>query len=267
MLKVLAAYARDVGRGVVRIDHQSMDSLGVSTGDTIEIIGKKDGMDAKCYPLLPSDEGQGITRIDPEIRKIIGAMIDDTVTIRQTPVSSVENFAAKGEEPGQEQEHGDAEQSTSPPQPEQPASIESPASADMDEAAIPYPKFILSGSSMDFEKERPNLVAFIAMLETAAHSKSSYKCYSDGKKALGWDFFLLEMSQEFVDKLRDVYPDIDKQEAGTTEERLAIWMNKQLKKSRMDFHLKLNDVPQEKVKGFKLDPKYYRDKTDLEDLR
>ena len=38
------------------------------------------------------------------------------------------------------------------------------------------------------------------------------------------------------------------------EERFALWMNKQLKKmADMDFHLKLSDVPQENIKGFRLE--------------
>ena len=36
-LKVLEAYTRDVGRGVARIDYDSMDTLNASTGDVIEI--------------------------------------------------------------------------------------------------------------------------------------------------------------------------------------------------------------------------------------
>jgi len=32
-LKVLEAYTRDVGRGVARIDYDSMDTLNASTGD------------------------------------------------------------------------------------------------------------------------------------------------------------------------------------------------------------------------------------------
>nr|MDP9015811.1 type I-F CRISPR-associated protein Csy1 [Thermoproteota archaeon] len=97
---------------------------------------------------------------------------------------------------------------------------------------------------------------------------SKCKCYSDGKKALGWDFFLLEMDEIFVDKLRDLYPDIQKQEAGTVEEQFALWMNKQLKKMvKVDYHLKLSDVPHEKTKGFRLNPEHFRDKSNLEDLR
>src|ERR671916_545827 len=82
-LRVLAAYARDMGRGVVRIDGRSMEILSVSNGDIVEVIGKKDGTDARCYQLLPSDEDQGIIRIDPALRKIISVAIDDTVTIRK----------------------------------------------------------------------------------------------------------------------------------------------------------------------------------------
>ncbi|HEU4605021.1 MAG TPA: hypothetical protein VFS46_02160 [Nitrososphaera sp.] len=243
-LRVLAAYARDVGRGVVRLDHRSMDSLGVTAGDTVEVIGGRDGADAKCFPLLPSDEGQGITRIDPAIRKIIGSNLEDTVTIRNIASVPAENFAEKPAEA--QPEGGGASESIEPGT---------------------APVFTLSGSCMDFEKERPKLVDFMATLESAAHGKSRYRCFADGKKTLGWDFFMLEMDQQFVEKLRDVYPDIDKQEAGTTEERLALWMNKQLKKMKMDFHLKLKDVPQEKVKGFRLNPEHFRDKTDVEDLR
>ena len=34
-LKVLEAYTRDVGRGVARIDYDSMDTLNASTGDVL----------------------------------------------------------------------------------------------------------------------------------------------------------------------------------------------------------------------------------------
>jgi hypothetical protein len=51
------------------------------------------------------------------------------------------------------------------------------------------------------------------------------------------------------------------------EERFALWLNKQVKKMKLDFHLKLSDLQQEKVGGFRLNPEHFRDKTDLEDLR
>ena len=35
-LKVLEAYTRDVGRGIARIDYDTMDSLAVSTSDVLK---------------------------------------------------------------------------------------------------------------------------------------------------------------------------------------------------------------------------------------
>ncbi len=81
-LKVLEAYTRDVGRGVSRIDYDAMDALDASTGDVIEINGKRRTV-AKCLPLYPSDEGRGVIRIDGLIRNNSGVAIGDTVTIKK----------------------------------------------------------------------------------------------------------------------------------------------------------------------------------------
>ena len=81
-LKVLEAYTRDVGRGVARIDYDAMDATDASTGDVIEIKGRRRTV-AKCLPLYPSDEGRGIIRIDGLIRNNAGVAIGDTVTIRK----------------------------------------------------------------------------------------------------------------------------------------------------------------------------------------
>src|SRR5688500_10980076 len=81
-LKVLEAYTRDVGRGVARIDYDSMDSLTASTGDVIEIRGKRRTV-AKCLPLYPSDEGKGIIRVDGLVRNNAGIAIGDTVIVKK----------------------------------------------------------------------------------------------------------------------------------------------------------------------------------------
>ena len=81
-LKVLEAYTRDVGRGVARIDYDSMDSLSASTGDVVEIRGKRRTV-AKCLPLYPSDEGKGIIRADGLVRNNTGVAIGDTVVVRK----------------------------------------------------------------------------------------------------------------------------------------------------------------------------------------
>jgi transitional endoplasmic reticulum ATPase len=81
-LKVLEAYTRDVGRGTARIDYDTMGSLGVSTGDIIEIKGKRRTV-VKCLPLYPSDEGKGIVRLDGLVRNNAGIGIGDAVNARK----------------------------------------------------------------------------------------------------------------------------------------------------------------------------------------
>src|SRR5437667_1476989 len=88
-LKVLEAYTRDVGRGVARIDYDAMDALDASTGDVIEIRGKRRTV-AKCLPLYPSDEGRGIVRIDGLIRNNAGVAIGDMVIVRKVKAPPAE---------------------------------------------------------------------------------------------------------------------------------------------------------------------------------
>jgi transitional endoplasmic reticulum ATPase len=90
-LKVLEAYTRDVGRGVARIDYDSMDTLRASTGDVIEIKGKRRTV-AKCLPLYPSDEGKGIIRIDGLGRNNSGIAIGDTISVRKIKAVAAEKI-------------------------------------------------------------------------------------------------------------------------------------------------------------------------------
>ena len=69
-------------RGVVaRIDHETMQRLGISRGGIIEIKGKSKTV-VKCLPLYPSDEGKGIIRMDSAARSNASTKINDTVSIR-----------------------------------------------------------------------------------------------------------------------------------------------------------------------------------------
>jgi transitional endoplasmic reticulum ATPase len=88
-LKVLEAYTRDVGRAAARLDYAAMDSLGASTGDVIEVKGKRRTV-AKCLPLYPSDEGKGIVRIDGLIRNNAGVAIGDVVTCKKVKAPPAE---------------------------------------------------------------------------------------------------------------------------------------------------------------------------------
>src|SRR5438552_17199839 len=88
-IKVLEAYTRDVGRGVARIDYDAMDALDASTGDVIEIHGKRRTV-AKCLPLYPSDEGRGVIRIDGLIRNNAGVAIGDMVVVKKVKATPAE---------------------------------------------------------------------------------------------------------------------------------------------------------------------------------
>ena len=90
-MKVLEAYTRDVGRGVVRLDYDAMDSLDASTGDVVEIKGKR-GTVGKCLPLYPSDEGKKLLRIDGLTRNNAGVAIGDSVTIRKIKAPPAEKI-------------------------------------------------------------------------------------------------------------------------------------------------------------------------------
>ena len=243
-LKVLEAYSSDIGRGVARIDHNSLNSLCLSEGDSIEIIDKDRTIEAKCLSLLPSDEGEGIIRVDPHLRKSIGVSIGKTIVIRSIKLDAQKNEIDSSRE-------------------EEEALRKTPAKLYNKTASM----IIISGSCIDFEKERPKIMDFIGTLEIATHMKSQSKCYTDGKKTLGWDFFEISLGTDFVEKLRSLYPDIDKQEGNLIEQRFALWLDKQMKKRKLEYHLKLREIPFEESKGFRLNPKNYRDDSGLEELR
>ncbi len=88
-MKVLEAYTRDVGRGVARLDYDAMDSLDASTGDVVELKGKRRTV-GKCLPLYPSDEGRGVVRIDGLTRNNSGVAIGDPVTVKKIKASPAE---------------------------------------------------------------------------------------------------------------------------------------------------------------------------------
>jgi len=81
-LLVREAYSRDAGRGVVRIDYDSMDKINASTGDIIEINSKRRTV-AKCLPLYPADEGKRIIRIDGLGRNNLEIAFGGIVTIQK----------------------------------------------------------------------------------------------------------------------------------------------------------------------------------------
>ncbi|MBN1358313.1 CDC48 family AAA ATPase [Candidatus Bathyarchaeota archaeon] len=86
-LRVGDARQRDVGRGIARIDQRTMQKLGISAGDVIEIINKRT-TSAIAWPAYSEDQNRDIIRIDGFTRKNAGAAINEYVVIKPAKVKT-----------------------------------------------------------------------------------------------------------------------------------------------------------------------------------
>jgi len=97
-LRVAEAQVRDVGRGIARISAGNMGSLGVKSGDVVEIIGKN-AVPAVVWPGYPADDGLGIVRIDGSIRSNAGVGIDEKAKINRIEARRAESITIAPTEP------------------------------------------------------------------------------------------------------------------------------------------------------------------------
>ena len=86
-LRVEDARQRDVYRGIARIDQQTMQKLGISAGDVIEIVGKRNTA-AIAWPAYSEDQNREIIRIDGFTRKNAGVAMHELVVIRPAKVTN-----------------------------------------------------------------------------------------------------------------------------------------------------------------------------------
>ena len=86
-LRVGDARQRDVGRGIARIDQRTMQKLGISAGDVIEIVNKRTTI-AIAWPAYSEDQNRDIIRIDGFTRKNSGVAINEYVVIRPAKVKT-----------------------------------------------------------------------------------------------------------------------------------------------------------------------------------
>jgi transitional endoplasmic reticulum ATPase len=89
-LRVGDARQRDVGRGIARVDQQTMQKLGISAGDVIQIVGKRT-TSAIAWPAYSEDQTREIIRIDGFTRKNAGVAINEYVVIRPAKVKGALN--------------------------------------------------------------------------------------------------------------------------------------------------------------------------------
>lgn len=83
-LKVAEANQQDVGSGRARIDTKTRMALGVSPGETIEIVGQRSTA-AVVWRVFQADEGKGLIKIDGLIRKNAKVSMGDKVLVRKVP--------------------------------------------------------------------------------------------------------------------------------------------------------------------------------------
>ncbi len=97
-LRVVDALQRDVGRGIARIDPKVVDELGLTSGDVVQITGKRKTT-ALSWPAYQGDYGRGTIRIDGYMRNNAGVSIDDKVTIRKIDAKIAERLTLAPTEP------------------------------------------------------------------------------------------------------------------------------------------------------------------------
>jgi len=102
-LKVSEALAKDVGRGIARIDPKDMVEVGAEVGDIIQILGKRPAV-AKVMPTYMEDRGKDIIQIDGITREnaqtglgektqVEKADYEAATTIVLAPIASSSTFA------------------------------------------------------------------------------------------------------------------------------------------------------------------------------
>jgi hypothetical protein len=240
-LRVYENEKQDKDRDIVRIDPDIMHNLDISDGDFIEVSGPQNGTKIICLSLHPSDrtkdkDRKKIIRVDSKTRNLIGTAIGDTVTIKKAILNE------KGSKSASSNTYDVSDEASN--------------------------SITMTGSCVNFDKERPKIMDFLRSLEKEVHLDNNYcRCYTSGKKTLGWDFFEISIDSRLVKKLLEIHPEINKQESASSEERFVLWLHAKFKKSKLNYYLKINEIPYESVTGFRLNPNDFRDVEDMENMR
>ncbi len=84
-LRVADAKQRDVGHGKARVDNNTMEKLGITAGDFIEVRGKRTTV-AIAWPAYAEDQAQEIARIDGLLRRNAGIALNEFIIIKKAEV-------------------------------------------------------------------------------------------------------------------------------------------------------------------------------------
>ena len=97
-LKVSEALQIDYAKRVARLDSAARKAIGVTTGDVVEIIGKRSSA-ALVLPAHPGDEGLGVIRIDGILRTDTGVGLGDRVRVRKAEVREAKKIVLAPQQP------------------------------------------------------------------------------------------------------------------------------------------------------------------------
>lgn len=97
-LKAAEALQNDVGRGLVRIDSNARKELGVSTGDIIELKGRRSTA-ALVWQAHPQDEGVAIIRMDGYLRQNAGVALGDKILVRKAELKDAKKVVLAPTQP------------------------------------------------------------------------------------------------------------------------------------------------------------------------
>ncbi|HEX9612498.1 MAG TPA: CDC48 family AAA ATPase, partial [Candidatus Bathyarchaeia archaeon] len=84
-VRVADAKQRDVGHGKVRIDNNTMEKLGITAGDFMEVRGKRTTV-AIAWPAYAEDQAQEIARMDGLLRRNAGVALNEFIIIKKAEV-------------------------------------------------------------------------------------------------------------------------------------------------------------------------------------
>jgi transitional endoplasmic reticulum ATPase len=97
-LKVAEALQNDVGRGLVRIDSKARKELDVSTGDIVELKGKRSTA-ALVWQAHPQDEGLNIVRMDGYLRQNTGVGLGDKLVVKKAELKEAKKVVLAPTQP------------------------------------------------------------------------------------------------------------------------------------------------------------------------
>lgn len=83
--KVKEGLAKDVGRSIARLDPEDMKRLGISGGDIIVLLGRRQTL-AKVMPCYAEDRGKKIIQIDGVLRENAQVGLDEKIKVEKATV-------------------------------------------------------------------------------------------------------------------------------------------------------------------------------------